>query len=144
MAITFYNFDTDKKLKNKSIIRKLILSTIKEHKKLTGDINIIITSDSYLLSLNTKYLKRNYLTDIITFNYNDGNRVSGDLFISYERIKENAAKFKDSISRELLRVIIHGILHLLGFEDLKEAEINEMKKAEDLALKCIDEIAVIS
>jgi len=107
---------------------------IKMHHRNTGDVSVILTNKKELLILNKKHLQHDYHTDIITFNYNEENTVSGDLFISLERIKENAEEFHVPVKHELLRVIIHGILHLLGFNDSTEKGKKTMRKKEDLAL----------
>jgi probable rRNA maturation factor len=108
----------------------------KEHKK-TGSISIILTNKKVLLAINKQHLNHDYHTDIITFNYNDGKIISGDLFISIDRIKENAETFNVTLKQELFRVIIHGILHLLGYNDATEKERQEIRKKEDGALKLI-------
>ncbi len=97
----------------------------------TGKINIVFTTDSQLLELNKKYLSRDYLTDILAFEYSDSQTVDGDLFISVERVKENSDNFHVSFKNELKRVIVHGILHLLGYRDSTEKEKSLMTQMED-------------
>jgi rRNA maturation RNase YbeY len=99
-----------------------------------GDISIIFCSDTYLLGLNQKHLNHNYFTDIITFSYSDENELSGDLFISLDRVKENAVKEKKSFKNELERVLYHGVLHLCGYKDKSPEEIAEMRSKEDYYL----------
>ena len=143
MPVSFSNIEVNIKLKGKSIIREWISSRLLHYKRKTGNIHIILTSDSYLLQLNLDHLGRNYFTDIITFNYNTNNTVSGDLFISIERVLENAAEYKVSNSNELLRVIMHGILHLVGFDDLTEEDKNQIRVEEDCALEKVKDLIVI-
>ena len=100
-----------------------------------GELSVIFCSDDYLLSLNKTYLNHDYFTDIITFSYNEEGIVSGDLFISVDRTKENAEKNNVSISNELARLVIHGMLHLCGFNDKSQEEINVIRKKEEEYLK---------
>ena len=143
MPVSFSNIDVNIKLKGKSIIREWISSRLLHYKRKTGNINIILTSDSYLLQLNQDHLGRNYLTDIITFNYNTQNTVSGDLFISLERVIANAAEYKVSNSNELLRVMMHGILHLVGFDDLTAEDKDLMRVEEEDALEKVKDLLVV-
>ena len=87
-----------------------------------GAINIVFTSDDYLLELNKKYLARDYLTDVIAFDYTENQVVAGDLFISVQRVKENAEKFSVTFKEELKRVMAHGVLHLVGYTDSNASE----------------------
>ncbi len=100
-----------------------------------GEVSVVFCSDDYLLSLNKKYLNHDYFTDIITFSYNEEGLISGDLFISIDRAKENAEKNKDSFSNELSRLVIHGMLHLCGFNDKSQEEIKTMRLKEEEYLK---------
>jgi len=108
--------------------------TIEKEKKTSGNISIILTSKKELLKINKKYLKHSYHTDIVTFNYNENNVISGDLFISLQQIKENSKTYNVTYEQELLRVIIHGVFHLLGYNDKTEKEKIVMRKKEDNAL----------
>jgi rRNA maturation RNase YbeY len=110
----------------KKHIKQLIINEIKE----LGEISIIFCSDKYLLDVNVNYLKHNYYTDIITFNYVNGEIISGDLFISLDRVKENAIKFNTIMIKELYRVIFHGLLHLIGYNDKTEKEKRLMREKE--------------
>ena len=100
-------------------------------KKTEGDIVLIFCSDEYLLEINKKYLNHDYYTDIITFDYCVENIVSGDLYISIDRVKENAKTFNDSFINELSRVVIHGVLHLCGYNDKTEADQKNMRNLEN-------------
>lgn len=103
-----------------------------------GDLTFILCSDKYLLKINIEYLQHDYFTDIITFNYVDGKLISGDLFISIERVKENSEEFNTSLYKELYRVIFHGVLHLIGYNDKTVDEKNVMREKEDLYLSEVD------
>jgi len=104
-------------------VKKWIFNEIVSHTFTVGEINIIFCTDDYLLEINKKYLKHDFFTDIVTFNYNEGTHISGDLYLSIERIFENSKSFSVEFEKELHRVIIHGILHLLGYnDDTKEAK----------------------
>ena len=109
---------------------------LQEDKEL-GDLTIIFCSDTYLLDLNRQHLDHDYFTDIITFDYSDFPVVSGDLFISVDRVKENAFDFKVSFEHELHRVIIHGFLHLCGYLDKSEEDELIMRSKENQALSLI-------
>ena len=105
-----------------------------DHNKTGGEINIIITNDYELNKINKKYLKRNNYTDIITFDYSLENEINGELFISIERVQENAVNYKVSEKNELIRVIIHGLLHLIGYDDNEKKKIKKMKSMENYYL----------
>ena len=105
-----------------------------DHNKTGGEINIIITNDYELNKINKKYLRRNNYTDIITFDYSTESEINGELFISIERIQENAINYRVSEKNELLRVIIHGLLHLIGYDDNEKKRIRKMKSMENYYL----------
>lgn len=100
-----------------------------------SDLSLIFCSDNYLLEMNKKYLNHDYFTDIITFNYNIDKTISGDLFISIDRVKENASEVKQTFDNELYRVIFHGVLHLIGYDDKDEISVKEMKEKENYYLQ---------
>lgn len=125
------NFEIKHKTKYKSWIKTIILS----FEKRVGEINYIFCNDEYLLEINQKYLQHDTYTDIITFDYSENNIISGDIFISIERVKENAGHYSKDFEEELHRVLAHGILHLCGIKDKSEQESKEMREKEDWALK---------
>lgn len=135
MEIFFHKDDVETELEEKERIKKWIKETISSEGKKGETINIILTSNSIIKSLNRKYLKRNYMTDIIAFNYNRGNIISGDLFLNPDTIKKNAGKYKTKFAEEILRVIIHGVLHLIGYNDDNDVEKLEMKERENFYLE---------
>ncbi len=134
MAITFTSHEIVFNLKNKIKIRNWIKSIIKENKKKDGSIAYIFTSENYILKINNDYLKHNYFTDIITFDYSQNDIVEGDIFISIETVLSNSKKFKTTFEEEILRVIIHGVLHLIGFKDKTSEQKRNMRSLEDKAL----------
>jgi rRNA maturation RNase YbeY len=139
LKITIYQ-DKRTIIKNKKIIKKWITKEIEERGKKCGEISIIITDDNKLAEINRTYLKRTYLTDTITFNYNYDNTISGDIYISLERVKENSKIYHENEKRELRRVIIHGILHLLGYNDYTKKEKKIMRNEEEKCLKKIENV----
>ena len=125
------------KIQRKSIsnyIKYLINNELKK----TGEISIILCSDKYLLDINVNYLKHNYYTDIITFNYVEEDTISGDLFISVDRVIDNSKKFNTIWIKELYRVIFHGLLHLIGYNDKTEEEKKLMREKENFYLSEVD------
>lgn len=115
--------------------KELLKSIIKEHGFKPGELNYIFVSDEALLKINIEYLNHHTYTDIITFDNSESDKlIEGDIFISVERVKENAEKFKVSFERELIRVMAHGVLHLAGYKDKKPEEAQAMREAEEKAL----------
>ena len=110
---------------------------VESHEKKVGELNYIFCSDDYLLKMNQEHLNHDYFTDIITFDYCEKDVVSGDLFISIDRTKENAKTFGKTQINELNRVIAHGLLHLLGFNDKTAEDIAEMRSMEEEALNML-------
>lgn len=138
MAIQF-SFQTNYPLKSRTKIKQWIKQVIEAKGKKTGNITYIFCDDEYLLEVNKQYLKHDYYTDVITFDYVENDLISGDIFISTDRVRENALAFGSSETEELHRVIIHGTLHLLGLKDKSEKEASQMRQAENEALKLLNE-----
>lgn len=133
-----YNYELpDFILPDENIISSWIRNTIKEENKIQSDISYIFCDDNYLLDINIKYLNHDYFTDIITFDYSEDNNVSGDIFISIDRIKEHHKIYNTTFENELHRVIIHGILHLIGYNDQTDEEQELMTKKEDYYLSIL-------
>jgi len=122
----------NKKVKN-WIVKAILNENLKE-----GEVNYIFCDDNYLSDLNIKYLKHNTLTDIISFDYTIGKIISGDIFISIERVKENAELFNTKYVDELHRVMIHGVLHYCGYKDKTDEEKIQMRSKEDYYLSLRD------
>lgn len=124
-------------LKHKQAIRLWLAAIINKKGYSTGPLNYIFVSDDGLLDINKQYLNHDYYTDIITFDYTENKRVSGDIFISVDRVADNAKKFNTTFDNELHRVMVHGVLHLLGHKDKSKADQEAMRKAEDAALSSL-------
>jgi probable rRNA maturation factor len=130
--------DVSIRILNKRKLYKWIEETIVSEKRVVDQISIILCSDEYLLEINKKFLEHNYYTDIITFDYSEGKFISGELYISIDRLKENASTFNTEFTTELYRVIIHGVLHLCGYADKTTKEASIMRKKEDAKLKLLN------
>lgn len=137
--ITFQNQSISFKLKEKTRLKAWIKTVTEREKHRLGDINYIFCSDDELLEINIQHLNHNTYTDIITFDYTEGDKISSDIFISIDRVEENAKKFKVSFEEELHRVMIHGILHLCGYKDKSKTDAELMRKKENAALKLFTE-----
>ena len=134
MPINYQCQDIKFVLKEKRKISRWINDVIKSHQKKLGNVSYIFCSNEYILELNQKYLNHNYFTDIITFDYCSDNKVEGDIFISVDTVLDNSHRFKTNFNDELLRVIIHGVLHLVGFSDKTAKQQKQMRVLEDEAL----------
>ena len=134
MAIFFSTENIDFELADEPKVKKWILAVVSAQGKRVGNLNYLFCDDSYLINVNRTYLNHDTYTDIITFDYVEGSVVSGDILISVERVRENAALFNSSFEQELRRVIIHGVLHLLGQADKSDEDAAEMRRKEESAL----------
>lgn len=126
-----FNYETDFNLDNEEAIASWLSAVIISEKKKEGEISYIFCDDEYLHKINLEYLNHDTLTDVISFDYTMGNEISGDVFISVERVKDNASDFNVSFEDELKRVLVHGILHYCGYKDKGEAEEILMRSKED-------------
>lgn len=132
--ILYYYEDIDFQFRNKTRTNRWLRLVAESEIKRIGDISIIFCSDNYILDVNQKYLQHDYFTDIITFDYCEGDRLSGDLFISVDSVRENSIEYGTDFSDELNRVIVHGLLHLIGYDDHTEADVAVMRKKENYYL----------
>ncbi len=133
--LNFFSENIKFEYHNETYLNKWIVYVVEQENYIIKNLNFIFTNDDYLLEINKKYLKHNYYTDVITFDYVEENNVSGDIFISIDRIKENAKMYNVDFIDELNRIIIHGVLHLLGYKDKLEIEKLEMTQKENFYLK---------
>lgn len=136
--IRYYYQDTDFVFKPKLITKQWLKTVAGSEMKKLGDISIIFSSDNYILDINIKYLQHDYFTDIITFDYCVGNVISGDLFISVDSVRENSMYFKTKFEDELNRVIVHGLLHLIGYDDHTDEQQKLMRGKENYYLSIRD------
>ncbi|WP_350293360.1 rRNA maturation RNase YbeY [uncultured Croceitalea sp.] len=126
-----FNYEIAYRLDKESNYTDWINKLITSQGSFLGNLSYIFCDDAFLLDINLKYLNHDTLTDIITFDYSEDNTISGDIFISIERVNENATKFKVDFEEELLRVMSHGILHLLGYNDKTDDDKDLMRKKEN-------------
>ena len=134
MPVFFHNEDVDFSIQQKNKKKRWLKAVIDHLDFKLGNISVIFCSDDYLLSLNKKHLNHNYYTDVITFNYCSNKTISGDIFVSVDRVRAFSIDTNTSFLSEINRVIVHGVLHLCGFDDKKPDEILKMRKLEDLYL----------
>lgn len=139
MAVSFSE-ECSFRLKGKLKIKRWIKQVVENYGYKLGEVSYVFCSDERILEVNKQYLSHDFYTDIITFDYVERERVSGDIFISIDRVEENAQDFNVSFQQELLRVIIHGVLHLLGFEDHSQEEQQLMRQKENEAIALWDKI----
>ena len=129
--------DVSFRIENKKILYNWIEGVVRSEKQSASEISIILCSDEYLLDMNNRFLKHNYYTDIITFDYTEAGVIAGELYVSIDRVKDNATKLKTDFKDELHRVIIHGVLHLCGYGDKTEKEKKEMRRKENQKLEML-------
>ena len=132
--ISYYFQDTDFKFRDRRKTNEWLKLAAESEIRRIGNISIIFCSDNYVLDINQKYLQHDYFTDIISFDYCEGDRLSGDLFISVDSVRENSVEFGTEFKDELNRVIIHGLLHLVGYDDHTEKDIKLMRSKENYYL----------
>ena len=132
--VSYYTEDILFNFKERRLTSRWLKFVAESELKRLGDISIIICSDNYILDVNIKYLQHDYYTDIITFDYCEGNKLSGDLFISVDSVRENASFYGTEFADELNRVIVHGLLHLIGYDDHTEEDIAQMRAKENYYL----------
>lgn len=135
--INFYEEDIKSHLRNRRVIKQWIKDIISSYNYSTGNISYIFCSDDYLLNINRQYLSHDYYTDVITFDYDENNIVSGDIFISVDTVKSNSEQYSVSYNCELYRVIIHGVLHLCGLKDKTPEDAKIMREAEEKSLQIL-------
>ena len=132
--VSYFTEDTSFAFKEKRLTSRWLKFVAESEAKRLGDIAVIFCSDNYILNINIQYLQHDYYTDIITFDYCEGNRLSGDLFISVDSVRENALHYKTEFADELNRVIVHGLLHLMGYDDHTPEDVAVMRAKENYYL----------
>ncbi|MFC5194224.1 rRNA maturation RNase YbeY [Bizionia hallyeonensis] len=136
-----FNYENNFEIDNIQILQTWIEGVIVSEKFELGEINYIFCNDDYLHNLNVEYLNHDTLTDVISFDYTVGNVIQGDIYISTERVADNAQDFKATFSDELHRVMVHGVLHYCGYKDKSEAESEAMRSMENHYLKLLKDIS---
>ena len=138
--ITFNIEDADPKLKNKRLLKSWIAKVADSYGLKTGDLAYVFCSDDRILEVNKEFLQHDYYTDIITFDYCEGDTISGDMYISVDTVRTNSELYSSSFINEMHRVIIHGVLHLCGLKDKAPDDEKKMREAEAKALAMWDEL----
>lgn len=137
MTVTFQAEDIDFPNIEENKLTEWISKVAQKHKKEVGEISYLFCNDEKILEINREYLNHDFYTDIITFDYSEGNTISGDILISLQTVESNSQMYKTDFSEELHRVIIHGILHLCGLKDSSPEEETIMRSAEEKALEML-------
>lgn len=137
--IRFFSKDIKFNLPGKPGYKKWIKSVIQQYGFRVGDVNVVFCDDPYILEINNSFLGHDYFTDIITFDYSEGEVLNGELYISIDTVKANAQEYSQNFPDELNRVIIHGFLHLCGFDDHSDEDILKMRAAENSALSVLSD-----
>jgi rRNA maturation RNase YbeY len=119
------------------VVQQWLEKVVSGHSRKIGPLAFIFCNDEYLLKINQQYLGHDYYTDVITFDYTRGRNISGDIFISLDTVQSNAMEFGTTYEEELHRVIVHGVLHLMGFKDKSDDEANLMRQNENMALELL-------
>lgn len=138
--ISYFLEDTNFKFNTRRRTSRWLKSVAEIENRSIGEINIIFCSDPYILDLNIKSLNHHFFTDIITFDYCEGDILSGDLYISVDTVRANAEFYNTDFDNELYRVIIHGLLHLIGYDDHSDEDIAVMRSKEDFCLNLLQNI----
>lgn len=138
--IHFFSEEIDFQLADESFVEAWLSYLIKQNKRAIQELNFVFVSDAYLIEMNKKHLEHDYYTDILTFSY-DENPIHADIYISVERVKENAQQLQIPFIDEIHRVMAHGVLHILGYDDHEESDKEQMRKQEEMALLLRDFIS---
>jgi probable rRNA maturation factor len=139
LSLKIFYDEIDYRLKGWRNITKVFNEVIRENRFIPGDLSFILITDTNIRKINQEFLKHDYFTDVITFGYNEGNILNGEIYISLETVESNSINYEVSLRNELLRVMSHGIIHLIGYDDNTEEERREMRRIENLWLKRLGE-----
>lgn len=129
-----YYKDVKFRLRKTKDIKDWIVQVIRSEEKEPGDLSFIFASDKYIREMNMEFLQHNYDTDVIAFDYKKGNVISGEIYLGINTIRKNAVQYRNTILNEVLRVMVHGVLHIIGYDDKNDIEKRKMKNMEDIYL----------
>ena len=132
--LKIYYKDVKFRLRKTKEIKNWIVQVIRSEGKEPGDLSFIFVADNYIKKINREFLNHDYYTDVIAFDYGEGNMINGEIYLGIETIKRNAKIFNSNLKNEILRVMIHGVLHLIGYNDKNENEVKKMRRREDVYL----------
>ena len=135
--LKIYYKDVKFRLRKTKEIKNWIVQVIRSEGKEPGDLSFIFVADNYIKKINREFLNHDYYTDVIAFDYGEGNIINGEIYLGIETIKRNTKIFNSNLKDEILRVMIHGVLHLMGYNDKNENEVKKMRRKEDV---CLDEL----
>ena len=138
MSIRIFYDDIEFRIRGWKKVAKTIEKVIRNEKKIPGDLNFIFTTDKELIKINREFLKHNYFTDVIAFENNDEKIINGEIYLSIDTVKRNAYNYKVSLKEEVIRVMIHGTLHLCGYKDIKKDDREKMNRKENKWLNKIE------
>lgn len=140
MAISYSSVDTRQTIEGKRLVNQWLKGVIESENKKLDTITIVLCTDDYILKVNREFLQHDYFTDIITFDDSQGERLSGDLLISIDTVRSNAAEYGVSYRTELMRVVVHGVLHLCGYKDKSDSEAKQMREKENFYLARLENV----
>ena len=132
MSVRIFYDGVKERISKPAGIKELVKEVVRGEYRTPGDLDFILTTDEELLKINREFLKHDYLTDVIAFNYSWAKVVEGEIYISYETVRKNSSKYGVTVKEELVRVMIHGVLHLCGYDDSNEELREVMRKKEDV------------
>lgn len=135
----FFYYNVKYRIRKSRRVKEVLNKVIRKNGFIPGDLNYIITNNRIIKELNYRYLRHNYATDVISFKFDKGKKINGEVYISIEKVRANAKKYKVSVRNELMRVLIHGTLHLCNFTDYNIEEKLNMKKEEDYWLNSMND-----
>jgi probable rRNA maturation factor len=135
LSVKIYYDQIKYRIRKTGEIKRFLEKVVRDEKKIPGDLVFILTNDEEMLKINSKFLKKEYFTDVISFNYSEEEEIRGEIYMSVETIRENSVRYRSGMNEELLRVMIHGVLHLCGYNDLKKDDRKKMFARQEEKVK---------